>query len=159
MASYLTPCTASSPGVLRNLPGNCITSLEFVNRIRAVSPNISVFVQLKKPVPEPVGGRYSFRELFSSLDNVEQKAAAEERAAFDTSLRDRLARDEISPLYYYRCLARMTQEQLATKSDSRQSFLSQVEKRKRTLTWKQAEKFAAALDVEPEQLMEKRTKR
>lgn len=159
MAEYVTFCTASGPVANFAFIGLCLPSIDFVGRARAVSPNSGTFIELKKTVPEPVRGRYSFRELYSSLDDAERLAAESERAAFDESLRIRLERNEISRLYYYRCLARMTQEQLAARSGSRQSFLSQVEKRKRTLTWKQAEKFATALRVEPEQLMEKRTEK
>jgi antitoxin component HigA of HigAB toxin-antitoxin module len=160
MADYLAFRTASGPAFDVNLIGRFSpSSFDFVGRERAASPKACMFVELPVKVARPARGRYSFREVFSSLNTVELTAAQEERSAFDENLRSRLEIGEVSRLYYYRCLKRMTQEQLAAWSGSRQSFLSQVEKRKRALTWKQAEKFAAALGIEPEELMEKRAEK
>lgn len=156
MAEYLTPCTVSGPSLSFNLSGRCSLSIDFVDRIRAFSPNSGTLIKLAKKSDATTGRRYSFREVFASLDETERAAAESERASFDLNLKLKLEKGEISRLCYYRRLARMTQEQLAERSGSRQAFLCRVEKRKRTLTWKQAEKFAAALGIDPAQLMEKR---
>jgi hypothetical protein len=152
-AAYLTAPTASGGLVSSHvISQQCTLSIDFIWRPRTKSPSLSAVAEIHQ-LPTSVDGLYSFRDLYSLLDATGRAAFESERRVFDDQLRERLAKDEISPLYFYRCLARMTQEQLAARSRSRQSFVSQVEKRKRPLTWKQAKKFAAALGIEPAQLM------
>ena len=107
-----------------------------------------------RELPSPRNGRFSFRDLMSVLDASGIAAFDHQRQLRDSELRQRHERGEVSSLYFYRCLARMTQEQLATRAHSRQAFISQLEKRRRPLTWKQATKLAAALGVRPQQLLE-----
>lgn len=154
-ATYATPITGSGPVFFYDLKRQSpdTMSIDFVGRIRASSPSTTTIVEVKT-LPDAINERYSFRAIYSLLDAVGQAAFENERASFDGRLRERFAQKEVSALYFYRCLSRMTQEELAARSGSRQSFLSQVEKRKRPLTWKQAKKFAEALGIEPARLME-----
>jgi DNA-binding XRE family transcriptional regulator len=105
-------------------------------------------------LPAPRNGRFSLRDLVSVLDRSGREAFEQQGVVQNAKLRERHERGEISSLFFYRCLARMTQEQLAERAHSRQSFVSQLEKRQRPLTWKQATKLARALGIEPAQLME-----
>jgi len=106
-------------------------------------------------LPPATNGSFSFRSLHALLDDKGRNIFDAHRAATNMELHQRLNAGEITPLFYHRRLARMTQEQLAERAGSRQAYLSQVEKGKRPLTWKQAVKFAHVLGVAPAQLMKK----
>ena len=107
-----------------------------------------------RQLPAPREGRYSFRDMMSLLDAKGRTAFEAHGREQDAVLRAQHENGEISSLYFYRCLARMTQEQVAKRAHSRQAFVSQLEKRRRPLTWKQAKKLGSALGVSPEKLME-----
>lgn len=107
-----------------------------------------------RELPPARSGRFSFRDMISLLDASGVDAFEHQRRLRDAELRQRHERGEVSSLYFYRCLARMTQEQLASRAHSRQAFISQLEQRRRPLTWKQATKLAAALGIRPAQLLE-----
>jgi len=105
-------------------------------------------------LPEAVNDRYTFGDLYALLDETGRAAFAEHGRVLDGQLREQLKRGTISPLYFHRCLARMTQEQLAARSGSRQSFVSRIERSKRPLSPRQAKRFGAVLGVAPEALMD-----
>jgi DNA-binding XRE family transcriptional regulator len=153
-ATYLNDRTASTAVSFYDfVQRRPVASVEFATRIRSVSPAVTSAVEIRR-LPEPVDGTYSFHDLYSLLDAAGRSEFEREEGRIDAELSDRFNRKEISPLFYYRCVVGMTQEELAARAGSRQSFLSQVEKRKRPLTWKQARKFAAVLGVQAASLME-----
>src|SRR5205823_9632082 len=77
---------------------------------------------------------YSFGDILSLLSPKGRATFESESRAIDEALRERFKRGKVTPLYFYRRLARMTQEQLAERSGSRQSYISQIEQGKRPLT-------------------------
>lgn len=121
--------------------------------VQTASTTVATLANLKQ-LPPARNGRFSLRDLVSVLDSSGREAFNHQGTLQDAQLRARHDRAEISSLYFYRCLARITQEQLAERAHSRQSFISQLEKRRRPLTWKQARKLAVTLGVQPAQLME-----
>lgn len=124
-----------------------------VLELETASPAAYTVGQVKQ-LPRPTNGRFSFRDLVSILNDSGRAAFDHQGTLRDAELRQQHERGAVTSLYFYRCMARFTQEQLADLARSRQSFISQVERRKRSLTWKQATKFASALGVTPVQLME-----
>jgi DNA-binding XRE family transcriptional regulator len=106
-----------------------------------------------RSLPEPSSDdTYTLGQLVSLLSPVGRDAFENESRVINRQLQHRFDRGEISAVYFYRCLARMTQEQLAERAGSRQSYISQIEQRRRPLTLKQAKKLAPALGVAPSQL-------
>jgi hypothetical protein len=121
--------------------------------IQTASPHETTVARVK-PLPRAQNGRFSFRDMLSVLDDAGLAEFNQQGIMLHNQLRKRYERGEVSALFFYRSLAHMTQEQLAIRARSRQSFISQLEKQRRPLTWKQAKKFAPALGVLPAQLME-----
>jgi DNA-binding XRE family transcriptional regulator len=117
----------------------------------AVSARFDVVESKVTRLPEKTA--YSFEDIYALLGQRGRAAAASERQSLDASLRSKLRKGEITALYFYRVLCRMTQQDLAKSVGSRQGFISQLEKGRRPLTWKQAKKFAEALGVMPKQLL------
>jgi len=92
-------------------------------------------------------------DLIAMLSPVGRRAMRSEARVLNEMLREEFARGEVSPVTYYRRLARMSQEQLAGLSGVGQSYISRIERGRAGLTYKQAQKLAPALGVDPKQLI------
>jgi DNA-binding XRE family transcriptional regulator len=100
------------------------------------------------------GRTYSMTDVLNLLNRKAREAFLSEQTRVNASLKSQYENREITTVAYYRAMARMTQEQVSTKSGIAQPYLSKIERGRARLSRNKAVQLAAALGVSAAQLLE-----
>lgn len=98
--------------------------------------------------------RYSMTDALALLNRKAREAFDAERSRVNDDLKYRYLNRDITALAFYRALARMTQEEVATASGVPQPYVSKIERGRAKLSRDKAVQLAGALGVSASQLLE-----